>query len=151
MSPKAQAAATKRSAPLPGFVDLTPFCGGPDKPEFLALPWTHGDFTYASDGNLLIRVPVRAEVPSSPHPISVTAAQLFAANPLPPLKAFARLPALPTQATAIMLGKRKVATEYLRKLSTLPAIHIAAKTGKWNDPLRFVFAGGDGLLMPLRK
>ena len=53
--------------------------------------------------------------------------------------------------TAVDVGVRRFAAHYLYRLATLPGLRIAAALGKPSEPLRFVFDGGDGLLMPLRK
>lgn len=47
-------------------IDLLPFCYTGDDRYFLKQPWTRGDFTYATDGRIIIRVPARADIPEQP-------------------------------------------------------------------------------------
>lgn len=47
-------------------MDLSIFCSKKQRvAKHLAVPWSFGDFTYASDGHILIRVPRIADVPEN--------------------------------------------------------------------------------------
>lgn len=52
-------------------IDLTPFCEKPDGyREYLKRPFSRAGFTWATDGRILVRVPLRADVeenPKAPH------------------------------------------------------------------------------------
>lgn len=51
-------------------IDLSAFCYREDDRYFLKQPWTRGDFTYATDGRIMIRTPARADIidiPSAPN------------------------------------------------------------------------------------
>lgn len=59
-------------------LNLQPFCVEPDsyRAHTLGKPFSRGDFTYATNGQIIIRVPRRDEVP--PSDVAPTAEQLFA-------------------------------------------------------------------------
>ncbi len=44
-------------------IDLKPFCGDNDIRYYLNEPFSEGEFTYATNGHILIRVPRRDDVP----------------------------------------------------------------------------------------
>lgn len=43
-------------------IDLDQFCSL-DSPNSISTPWSEGDFTYASNGHLLVRIPRRDDIP----------------------------------------------------------------------------------------
>ncbi len=53
-------------------MDLIKFCGYGDR----ALPFTRGDYTWATDGKIMVRVPADADIPDIPG--APDAAKLFA-------------------------------------------------------------------------
>ena len=80
-------------------IDLMPFCSTTKwyKKSMLA-PWSHGEYTYATDGNILIRVPRRADVPERPDALD-TSRSFAAAGVAPAMRSLAgvRLPAPPPE------------------------------------------------------
>lgn len=64
-------------------IDLKPFCStNPTRSVALGQPWSAGEFTYATDGRILVRVPSRADVPENPKaPKTEHIVHLFDDNP----------------------------------------------------------------------
>ena len=46
-------------------IDLSHFCYTEDDRPYLKNPWSRGDFTYATNGYVMVRVPRRADVPEN--------------------------------------------------------------------------------------
>lgn len=51
----------------------------------------------------------------------------------------------------IQIGPRDIAAHYVAKLQHLPSLLVAINFGSHETPLPFLFNGGCGLLMPMRK
>lgn len=157
---------------------LKPFCGEERARSYLHEPFSLGDYTYATDGRVLVRVPRLAgvgEVERAPK-----AERLFTAYPLAtelrPLPAFA-FPAperitcdgckglgrehdcpdcqcecdlcdgvgtLETVASA-SLGGAIFDCRHLKLITALPSVRVPISPIQ-NEPMRFVFRGGDGLI-----
>lgn len=67
-------------------IDLTPFCGKDDDRWYLNAPFSEGEFTYATNGHILIRVARRDDITSEPEQMMNRCAKLFAeAAPTPPI------------------------------------------------------------------
>lgn len=68
-------------------IDLRPFCGTEVTRVYLMKPFSRGDWTYASDGRILVRVPRRASVPDDADN-SASVEKIIAEHPLPALRPF---------------------------------------------------------------
>mgnify|MGYP000882786505 CR=1 FL=1 len=77
--------------------DLEPFVSG--NQGRMEKPWSQGEFTYASDGFVVVRIPRLAEVPEITNPVN--AVNIFNKNPKPS-EGFIPLP------TTEQLGELKV-------------------------------------------
>jgi hypothetical protein len=64
-------------------INLKPFCSTDQHRPYIMQPFSRGEFTYATDGRLMVRVPRRAEVPEVD-----TAPQAERVFPKPPATAF---------------------------------------------------------------
>ena len=68
---------------------LEPFCSG--YIEKMLKPWSRGEFTYASDGFCVVRVPRMADAPEIPNPVNAEA--IFNVTP-EPTEGFIALPSI---------------------------------------------------------
>lgn len=57
-------------------INLEMFCSGPDRPE-LAQPFSIGEWSYASNGHIMVRVPRREDVPENEADLPKKAPGLF--------------------------------------------------------------------------
>lgn len=64
-------------------IDLWPFCS-PDR-ENLTVPFSRGQYTYATNGHIVVRVPRRADVPENPKAPDIEKIGLEAPTNLRPL------------------------------------------------------------------
>lgn len=142
-------------------LDLSQFCAAdvrlvPGRP-YLCRPFTQGDYTYATDTCIIVRVPrnpvfgLVAEVPIW------TLAERFAkadvATFVPLHIAETRVARYPGT-SAVLEHEHRIGEEwfddyYIAKLLNLPGIQVVAPTFR-GDPMPFKFEGGSGLLMGLR-
>jgi hypothetical protein len=125
-------------------IDLTPFCGK-DYPH----PFTQGDYTYATNLHVLVRVPKREDVPiNADIPVWDLAKTFIRAD-------LAKYKPLETGESYVFGGERewKVGVAwfqelYLDKLTKLPNLEVSP-AGQL-EPMPFRFTGGVGLLMPMK-
>lgn len=47
-------------------IDLTKYCCHNETRTYISKPWSHGDYTYATNGHVMLRVPRREDVPENP-------------------------------------------------------------------------------------
>lgn len=161
-------------------IDLQRFCAGPDSlaaKHGLGAPWSQGDWTYASNRHVLVRVPRRADVPAGGAETPAGAPAIFAMHAAAELAPFLGLE-LPAAADcsgdvfceegnaacdacrSVALRGGLFALEYVRLIVELPALQLARQAPACTDrtprvepavALRFTFGGdepGEGLLMP---
>ena len=76
-------------------VDLASFCSAQSDIGFLAAPWTHEGYAYATDGALLIRIPQSEEIAPLPGTPVIEAARRFQDLGLGSTVNFVPLPPLP--------------------------------------------------------
>lgn len=72
-------------------IELKPFCGAEPAQPALHEPFSHGDWTYATDGRVVVRVPRRDDVPANPDAPNDKVAALFgggSSEEMIPLPAF---------------------------------------------------------------
>ena len=131
-------------------IDLTPFCAQPEAHRCqIESPWSRGKWTYATYGNIVVRIPRDPEVPE--NKLAPSAMPLFTAH----FKARAFQPfeetPLPGVET-VRLGGRVLNAKYLRLIAALPEPEIGAEFGTTSDPLPFRFGrgSGHGLVMPIK-
>src|SRR6185436_2051933 len=60
-------------------IDLQPFCSTDETRYYLNKPWSRGEFAYATNGHILIRVPRRPDVPENDKSPDIAA--VIAKNP----------------------------------------------------------------------
>ena len=191
--------------------DLQPFCSTDKTRVRIVSPFSIGDWTYATDGRMLVRVPRLADVPEYDGPAwTIQPPQYLTDNPpgdvwlpipeLPPAtpdvpcqkcggKAPETCPACdgdgeveyefdyggttytiehecpvcedptcrscdgtgiePRKIVTVEVGGALFNVEFLRKFAALPDAELAPRE-HWL-PCRVRFAGGEGLIMPMRK
>jgi hypothetical protein len=150
--------------------DLKPFCISTDWGRVeLEEPFSHGLFSYATNGHILIRVPRLADVTSEKGPTSddlfvraqSPAEWIDVPDPGPAL--FDRCDCCGGQPggcdecdwtgrfepfTPVRVGDQFFQAKYLRLLRTLPGVKIGPTFEMY--AARFQFDGGDGLIMPCK-
>lgn len=129
--------------------DLLAFCN-PERRGFylsdLSVPWSAGDFSYASNGHILLRVPRLAEIPENSRAPKVD--RLF---PDTPASEWWPIPAenddlAEWEEESVRIGPAVFGSAPLRLLWSLPNCEIGP-TGQYS-PAWIRFDGGDGILMP---
>lgn len=151
-------------------INLKRFCGGADGPVYLREPFTVGDFTYAANGHIFVRVPARGNIPE-PAPSMMFNSYAAVADRIDAWLAGApnflfrgkMLPPMPKRASqkpwteSFEIRGRPFAGQYVRMISRLPGATIIGDMpddrsgrGKKSRALLFAFDGdGFGGLMPL--
>jgi len=156
--------------------DLLPFCAdSTDDRECFRQPWSRGDYTYATNGHVLIRVPRLADVEDGtgplPSPIQSVDALVQPADgaqwlPVPTVEMLAPVPCgwcggigksfsecfcggtgESNSIVRVTVGEVDYQARYLALLCRLPHCEIAPN-GLKTAAIRF--DGGVGALMPLR-
>lgn len=150
-------------------LDLTPFYNANHIRQELTKPFSDSYFTYATDGHIIIRVPLQDYVVGNPGAPDVS--RLFADNPLKIGAQWFAIPDLPDKVTepcpycehgcpecvngwrekikSVDIGNGYFQRKYLALLKTLPNCKIAPNGLR--KPAWFKFDGGDGFLMPMRE
>ncbi len=148
---------------------LSDFCGDADSFKYyLAHPFSDGDYTYATNGHILVRVTRLQHMDEAHEIMRGKCAKLFAEHAGGELVPMPVLPEPQLLACGecehgcaycvngwyekpqwIELGDSGYQLHYLRKIAALPNARI--KTNGEVDPAYFTFDGGDGLLMPCRR
>lgn len=154
--------------------DLLKFCS--DDRDELREPWTTGEYSYATNGNILIRVPRLADVP--PRKLPLGPKMLDKIFPLPEPKRWLRVDRLQFPARdfttcpecmgadrcpekgfgfpgctplfePMEVGGAWFNSDYLFLLASLPDCRIGPMEPLVGAPFRF--GGGDGMLMPMKR
>jgi hypothetical protein len=138
-------------------------------------PWTVGKYTYATDGNMLIRITKMAGFPPSESApkISGPLAKILDSNPpewhcIPFVSPPKEIPCPWCKGTgeedgdecdscdgtgckvdieAVMIGNSHYGSGYLNLLAALPGIEISPNDPE--GPAKFRFDGGCGIIMPM--
>lgn len=159
--------------------DLQVFCGTNEDRVELMQPWSRGEWSYATDGRVMVRVPRRGEVLDIAF-APMNAAALFTES-FPRETSWEVLPELPEitmkdclwcdglkseegpgcdecggegkmpNLTPCRFGERDLNLIYLHKLARLGRVELAVEFGLHDTPLAFRWEGGQGLLMPMRR
>jgi hypothetical protein len=159
-------------------IDLSPFCStdATHSRYYIMQPWSRGDFTWATDGHILVRVSRRANVPEVPKPPNTD--QIMACHdgaefaplpdvvwpdPPPPEKCnwcdgrgvYDNDPCDSCHGTGlgpsiVSVGVRGAIfnAKYIRMIMALPSAEFSIKPGA-DKPAPFRFDGGLGALMPM--
>jgi hypothetical protein len=138
-------------------IDLKPFCD-PNHPD-LAQPFSQGDYTYATDSYILVRVPKLAGAPVNPNVPVWTRAKDFTRAEVATYKLLAIAEAYRDVEYGVRGEQTKVwdlnrvgvawfARDYINLLADLPGLSVA-HVGEL-EAMPFKFNGGMGLLMPVK-
>jgi len=152
-------------------INLTPFYNANDCRSEIAAPFSDAEYTYATNGHILIRVPLRGEIPESKF--APRADKLFAEHAIHAIGEDRQWLPIPDLPDAIMtpcdncehgcsectngfveviksvdIGGIPFQRKYLALIKMLPGCTISPNE-KW--PAWFRFDGGIGLLMPMQK
>jgi hypothetical protein len=114
-------------------------------------PFSHDDYTYATNKYIMVRVPLRADVPPSLD-VPAGLSSLFCDHPdvvWRPLRKV-KLPPIVSEDTSMYIGDVLFNVKYVRLLATLPAVEVPTKINP-EKQMPFRFDGGDGVLMPLLR
>ena len=148
-------------------IDLLKFCSREGTRWNLRVPFSKGEYTYATDGHLAIRV-ARTDAPenlNAPDCERIFATAIERGDPpwidLPPFQLHHnRCPdcddGFITSDSAIVKAEKgdvRLASIYLNLLKDLPGIKIGVvgdESTRTDKPIRFKFDGGEGLLMPMK-
>lgn len=163
--------------------DLKPFCYTGDDRPYLKQPWSRGDFTYASNGHVLVRVLRLTDVPE--NAATPDCEKLLAKTPecsdFAPFPEFdiSDAPKVPCdicdgrgtehdcpdcghdceecdgtgeieEIQSVTLFGAIYDTRYIKQIMTLPGLKFSASPPK-HVAARFIFEGGEGLIMPRRS
>lgn len=129
-------------------IDLTPFCGK-DYPR----PFTQGDYTYATDLHIIVRVGKRDGAPPDPDAPVWNLGKYFARadlvkyRPLETTEHY-QWPVDETVRIASKVGVAWFDPRYLAAMEALPVLEVS-HAGQL-EPMPFRFIGGVGLLMPMK-
>jgi hypothetical protein len=159
-------------------LDLRPFCGATDGRTHFMRPFSIGEFTYATNGHIMVRVPRRPDAPE----------QTVKFNADDPLKGHDTIDYVPLSGSlpeikkedcircadgqihdcpdckctcedcggsgkvypraSTSIGEANFAVRYVAMMLALPNIQVAATPGL-ETPLLFRFDGGIGAVMPM--
>lgn len=148
-------------------IDLKKFCEDDDAVRwYLTEPFSEGEYTYATNGHIIVRVPKCVDTQPHEH-MAGRGPKIFADNPCGELMDIPDLPNPETMKCTecehgcaecdngwlvkpqrIDLGDSHFQAHYLRLVKSLPNAKISPN-GPMN-PAPFVFDGGEGLLMPCK-
>lgn len=145
--------------------ELRAFCNTGSEHLAVQAPFSLDEWTYATDGSIIVRVPRLPEVAELPNGL-LSPHELFAYTP--PGQIWYPVPTLPPAPMAVPcsrcdgtlierrdeeppveFGPALFAPKYIRLLAALPHCEIAPSSA--NDVCRVRFDGGDGLVMPMRR
>jgi hypothetical protein len=125
-------------------IDLSPFCADP-----YPHPFTQGDYTYATNLHVLVRVPKIEGVPLDVEaPVWSLAKALVCADTLTYRPLETNEGYVSSEGREWRVGVAWFKEIYLDKLAKLPNLVISS-AGQL-EPMPFRFTGGVGLLMPMK-
>jgi hypothetical protein len=130
-------------------IDLSPFCADP-----YPHPFTQGDYTYATDLHIIVRVGKRDDAPIDPEPPVWNLGKYFARADLVKYRGLVevseeyRWPEGVSDTVACKIGVAWFDQKYIHKLNVLPGLETS-HSGQL-EPMPFRFTGGVGLLMPMK-
>lgn len=160
-------------------IDLMPFCDD-DPSRCLDAPFSWGEWTYATNGHIAVRVPRLTEIPERQKAPNDKAEKIFSNNAATTYEPLPKVDLTPSQCKQcggrgrmhecpdcecectlcygsgeadqiVKIGHLLFAGEYIRRMQALPGIEIGNLPNKADDPLLFRFTSGEGLLMPRRR
>lgn len=126
-------------------MNLKPFCG---KAKILSEPFSDDQYTYATDGNIIIRVPrqpkIRKKIPNSIN-LDVLSFDHHLTT------SWIDTPLLAKSIPYFKDDNECIEEKYLEMIKDLPEIKFSARKRGIDEPIQFKFKGGIGLLMPVIK
>lgn len=156
---------------------LKPFCGTEELISYLKTPYTRGDYTYATNAHIMVRVPrmdgFDIDCDAADQRLVNTAnsseklfSEYFSATDLRPM-VYGNLPSLVEKtckecgtvhlvpeksesSISVSIGEAFFCLKYVRLMQTLLSVCVQRKPDP-EKPMSFTFDGGEGLLMPLRS
>ena len=138
-------------------IDLKSFCaykGMTPRRKYIESPWSEGDYTYATDGRIIVRIPRDRNIPENGD--CPDAERLF--KQVNKEGVYKSIPHLPKKDKAgpnkkgftekTEFQKATFDNYYLNLIASLPNAQMVANDKE--GAAHFKFDGGDGLLMPMR-
>lgn len=129
-------------------IDLLPFCSWRDSK--ISRPYSIGDWTLATDGAIAVIVARREDVPEragAPDILALFHCPVGCAWNVPPQ---VNMPAKAMDlGCSVGLPWGIFAQRYVRLIWSLPSVMVAPGASRF-DAMRFQFASGEGLAMPMR-
>lgn len=148
-------------------LDLSHFCCTEDDRPYLKQPWSRGDFTYATDGRVMVRVPRRSDIPENEDAPDVEGRilskllfddlRLIEKPDLPPLRfilieddGILSVPYSALNSECVRFAGALFNLRYVHLLCWLPDLKMGPPADEFS-PSPFGFAGGGvGCLMPMK-
>lgn len=154
-------------AHTPELIDLSHFCYTEDDRPTIQQSWSRGDFTYATNGHVAIRVPRLRDVPENDRAPDVEGRILsklsfddlrpIAIPRLPPLRFFAiesdtplSPPLSALESECVRFAGALFNLRYVHLLCWLPGLKMGPPADVFS-PSPFGFDGGVGCLMPMKE
>jgi len=149
-------------------IDLSHFCHTEDDRPYLKQPWSRGEFTYATNGHVAVRVPRRADVPENDEAPDVEGRILsklrfddlrpITIPRLPPLRfmliegdGILDVPYSALNSECARFAGALFNLRYVHLLCWLPGLTMGPAADEFS-PSPFGFAGGGvGCLMPMEE
>jgi hypothetical protein len=160
-------------------IDLMPFCDH-EPYRCLDAPFSQGEWTYATNGHIAVRVPRLAEIPERQGAPPIDVEKVFIDNAATTYEQLPWFDLSPSQCSQcgglgrrhkcpdcececalcdgsgvaepiIEIGRLPFAGKYIRLMRALPGIEIGSLPKEEFAPLPFRFSGGEGVVMPRRR
>lgn len=159
-------------------IDLAGFCGDGDSPLWCRQPWSDERFSYASDGAVLVRVARDPAITKNAHAPNIEQCEDLQKALSQNIGVWRAVPEFVSKqeecgecdgsgraygerceycggtgsfeiSEEIAIGEAVFFSTVLKRIRDLPEVRICVLSKE--GPARFVFAGGDGIIMPLRN
>lgn len=122
-------------------IEILKFCEGPGAAPGYDRPFNHNGFTYATDGQIVVRVPQQPMWPERAFLLPGMATLLFDHARLPAAMWSDAMKAKQCSCNEafIQYGRHCVALKYARLMNTLPGLQLAPDASELGRPIRFKF------------
>ena len=133
-------------------IDLNKFCASEtSRYPNMRRPFTRGDFTYATNGDVVVRIPAVPSVGLNENAPAAEKLQwwdLVITN-----DQWLSIQDLESNLLGeeVTIGSKSISSLYLQLLQELPGILVAPDATPKKNAIPFKFDGGCGLLMPLNQ
>lgn len=136
-------------------VDLQSFCQiGDSYRSEIAEPFSHGAYTYATNGHIMIRVPAVSGMSGHPKAPRAGAARIFDAvmrdGRLTEVGKVSLPRARSDDKRIVQIAGIYFQIKYVRMLVSLRGLRLPTRRIPDSEPMPFAFNGGEGALMPVR-